>query len=134
MFLTLKTKVGTYCYAPIKNGAHSFISGSNRSFGIPAELLKGYYIRLNDRDVFQFYAPEDRIEFTGLRGTIIAEDTRGLHKGKHVQAGDRLIFQLQYCNSVFGGQVTSPKLESPKSVLFAKRLKQWPRLYSTFRS
>ena len=33
---------------------------------------------------------------------MIVEDTRGLHKGKHVEKGDRLIFQLQFTSSLFG--------------------------------
>ena len=40
---------------------------------------------------------------------MIVEDTRGLHKGKHVENGDRLVFQLQYTSSLFGK--TIDKLE-----------------------
>jgi len=42
------------------------------------------------------------IEFLAPRGTVIAEDTRGLHKGRHVEEGDRLMLQLQFSNVLFG--------------------------------
>ncbi|MEI6399325.1 MAG: phytanoyl-CoA dioxygenase, partial [Pseudomonadota bacterium] len=113
------------------NGPHSFIAKSHRSGGIPGELLQGFYKRLTDEEVFTHYGPKSRIEFTGVKGTIIAEDTRGLHKGKHVQSGDRLVFQLQYSNSLFGGEYSPVKLESTKSKIFAEKLRLWPRLYST---
>jgi len=84
------------------NGPHTFVSGSHRTKGIPAKLLEKGMARLTDEEVAACYRKEDFIEFTGPRGTIIAEDTRGLHKGKHVHRGDRLVFQLEYSDSLFG--------------------------------
>ena len=49
----------------------------------------------------RFIDPEDMVEIGGPRGTIFAEDTRGLHKGKHLLTGDRLLFQLEFSNSLF---------------------------------
>lgn len=85
-----------------ENGPHSFVSGSHRRGAIPDDLLSKGYARLTDEEVKRAY-PEDRIiEFCGPRGTVIVEDTRGLHKGKHVERGDRLVLQIQFSNSLFG--------------------------------
>lgn len=85
-----------------ENGPHSFVEGSHRTGGIPGSLLTKGYSRLTDEEVEAYYERERFIEFTAPRGTLIAEDTRGLHKGKHVKCGDRLVLQLQYSNSLFG--------------------------------
>ena len=85
-----------------QNGAHCFIKGSHRSDGIPLTLLERGYSRISDDDVRKYYRPEDFIEITGPRGTILAEDTRGLHKGKLIETGDRLVFELEFSNSLFG--------------------------------
>jgi hypothetical protein len=63
----------------------------------------------------------------------LAEDTRGLHKGKHVVRGDRLMLQLQFSNSLFGatypkcrfGDVIAPPLRGAVSA--------YPRIFSAFR-
>lgn len=116
-----------------ENGPHKFIAGSHRTGGIPGELLKKGYARLTDEEVAPHYRPADFIEFTAPRGTIIAEDTRGLHKGQHVISGHRLMLQIQFSNSLFGpphpkisfGLVQEPQL------IEMQRLH--PRIYSAFR-
>ena len=81
-----------------ENGPHCFIAGSHRTGGIPQNLLAKGYSRLTDEEVAAAY-PENRfVEFAAPRGTIIAEDTRGLHKGKNPGHGDRLVLQLQFSN------------------------------------
>ncbi len=84
------------------SGPHSFVSQTQREGGIPRELLSLGYTRLTDEQVLQYFSRERLIEFVGKKGTIIAEDTRGLHKGKHVKKGQRLVFQVQFTNSNFG--------------------------------
>ena len=95
-FFIYLTDVGT------DNGPHCFVEGSHRTGGIEAGLAKGY-ARLTDYDVEHYYPPSRIIQFIAPRGTIIAEDTRGLHKGMHVRQGDRLMLQLQFSNSLYGG-------------------------------
>lgn len=91
------------------SGPHTFIAGSHRTGGIPKAILDKGPVRIDDAEVMKYYSEEDIIEFCGPRGTVIAEDTRGLHKGKHVHAGDRLIFQIEFCSSLFGWQYPDPK-------------------------
>lgn len=86
-----------------ENGPHCFVEGSHRTGGIPQDFLRRGYTRIGDQEV-QAAFPRDRlIEFTGRRGTIIAEDTRGLHKGRPVLKGHRLILEFEFSNSLFGG-------------------------------
>lgn len=99
------------------NGPHSFIAGSHRTGGIPAELLRKGYARLTDEEAHRHYDPADFIEFVGRQGTVIAEDTRGLHKGKHVESGDRLVLQIQFSDSLFGGAY--PKALLPETAKLA---------------
>jgi hypothetical protein len=102
------------------NGPHMFIRGSHRSGGIPARFLERGYARLMDDEVFAFYLADRRVQFCAPRGSVIIEDTRGLHKGVPVRGGPRLVLQLQFSNSLFGtgqsrariGTVTNPALQS----------------------
>jgi hypothetical protein len=114
------------------NGPHCFIAGSHRSGGIPRHLLAKGYTRLTDEEVAASFAPERFIEFTGLRGTVIAEDTRGLHKGKHVVSGDRLLLQLQLSNSLYGGEYEKAHFSRVASAELDAMLRRYPRLYSNY--
>ncbi len=81
----------------------------------------------------RFYAPERFVEITGPRGTIVVVDTRGFHKGKPLDAGDRLILQMEYADSLFGTDTTRPPLFlAPGSSLEAFAHK-YPRLFAKFR-
>jgi phytanoyl-CoA dioxygenase PhyH len=115
-----------------ENGPHSFVAGSHRSGGISGSLLQKGYSRLIDEEVGSSYPPDKFIEFTAPRGTVIAEDTRGLHKGKHVTKDDRLIFQLQFSNSLFGGDYPKCTIRNPSSPLLAEMMSNYPRLYSHY--
>jgi hypothetical protein len=103
-----------------ENGPHSFVKGSHRTGGIPLSLLLRGYERLSDQDVEDNYPREACMEFSAPRGSIIIEDTRGLHKGAHVRGGPRLILQLQFSNGLFGAKspraritrVLDPSLQS----------------------
>jgi hypothetical protein len=115
-----------------ENGPHCFIRGSHRTGGIKPELLSRGYARLTDTDVARHYVSDDHIQFVGKRGTIIAEDTRGLHKGQHVLRGDRLIFQLELTNTLFGGKLVRTPIKPPVIDVLADRMRAYPRIYSAF--
>lgn len=85
-----------------ENGPHVFIESTHRDFGIPFSLRKRGYTRLEDNIVERVLDKTRWVEFTGGKGTMIAEDTRGLHKGAHVEKGDRLLFQFQFTTSLYG--------------------------------
>lgn len=115
-----------------ENGPHSFVAGSHRVGGIPGSLLQKGYARLTDEEVSSNYPVDKFIEFTAPRGTVIAEDTRGLHKGKHVTRGDRLIFQMQFSNSLFGGEYPVSRIAKVKNVDLADMMVNFPRIYSNY--
>jgi hypothetical protein len=115
-----------------ESGPHCFVAGSHRRGRTPRPLLKQGYTRLGDGEVRKHLPSEDFIEFTGPRGTIIAEDTRGLHKGKHVEQGDRLMFELEFTNSLFGGELTKHPFKVPPIAPLAALAEQFPRLYCLF--
>ncbi|OYU44794.1 MAG: hypothetical protein CFE44_11015 [Burkholderiales bacterium PBB4] len=96
------------------DGPHSFIEGSHGPEGIPRSLLSKGYVRLTDEEVLSHYGAQREIRFAAPKGTIIVEDTRGLHKGNAVSGNSRLILQLQLSNSLFGGAY--PKARFPKEV------------------
>jgi hypothetical protein len=115
-----------------ENGPHCFIEGSHRTGGIPSRLLEKGYSRLTDEEVSSNYSSDRMIEFTAPRGTIIAEDTRGLHKGKHVKQGDRLMLQLQFSNSLFGGYYPPSSIERILDPGLEKMIDRFPRIYSNY--
>lgn len=86
-----------------ENGPHCFVEGTHRTGGIPPAFLRRGYARISDQEVQAAFSHDRLIEFTGPRGTIIAEDTRGLHKGLPVLRGHRLILEFEFSNSLFGG-------------------------------
>lgn len=115
-----------------ENGPHNFVKGSHKMGGIPFKLLRKGYARQTDHEVAQEY-PKERIKsFSAPRGTVIVEDTRGLHKGGLVTGSPRLLLQFQLSNSLFGGayskvkfgRIIDPKLKS----LIAK----YPSIYQKY--
>jgi hypothetical protein len=115
-----------------ENGPHSFVEGSHRSGGISGSLLQKGYSRLTDEEVSSNYSPDKFIEFTAPRGTVIAEDTRGLHKGKHVTKSDRLIFQMQFSNSLFGCDNPVSRVTQVLDRGLKEMIGRYPRLYSNY--
>jgi hypothetical protein len=115
-----------------ENGPHCFIKGSHKTKGIPAALLRRGYVRLSDEDVFSHYPKDQMTMFTAPRGTIIAEDTRGLHKGLEVLEGDRLVLQLQFSASLFGSSYPPVTFGRVVSAELGRMLAAQPRIYSNY--
>ena len=70
-------------------GPHVFIPSSHRK----NRFLR--FKRFTDTEAQREFG--DLAYFTGKKGTLIMEDTFGLHKGQHIKTNNnRLIFQLQY--------------------------------------
>jgi ectoine hydroxylase-related dioxygenase (phytanoyl-CoA dioxygenase family) len=115
-----------------ENGPHSYVAGSHKTNGIPAELLNKGYARLKDEEIKTYYSASDIIEFIAPRGTILAEDTRGLHKGKHVISGDRLMFQIQFSNSLFGASYPSARIAEKIIKELRVSIERYPEVYSAY--
>jgi hypothetical protein len=115
-----------------ENGPHVFVMGSHRTNKIPKALLKQGYARLTDEEVAQYYPSSKFVEFTGSRGTVLAEDTRGLHKGKNLQSGARLILSVQFSNSLFGANVGHGHFDKIYDPQLKKQIDAYPGIYRHF--
>lgn len=114
------------------SGPHRFIEGSHRTGGIPSKLLDKGYSRLTDEEVSANYSADKFIQFIAPRGTVIAEDTRGLHKAQHVRKGHRLMLQLQFSNSLFGGYYPPERIARVTDPGLADMIRRYPRMYSNY--
>jgi len=124
-----------FCYltdVDAENGPHCFVRGSHRDLGIPWSLRSKGYVRLGDEEVEAAFGKDRLVRFLAPRGTIILEDTRGLHKGLHVMAGDRLMLQLQFSDSLFGGTYPAVAFRRPASSRMEARLDQYTTIYSNY--
>ena len=79
------------------NGPHVYVKESHKK---PAFFIKsdGRY----DDDLIYSKFGEKVVRLTGKKGTVLAVDTRGLHKGNELISGERLIFAIEFTNSLFG--------------------------------
>ena len=113
------------------SGPHCFIKGSHRTGAIPAEVLREGYARQDDARILQIYGAEAYREFTGRRGTIIAEDSRGFHKGLMPKTNDRLLLAFELSSSTFGANKRHfiRNIHVPQFGAFARK---YPRVYANF--
>lgn len=81
----------------LSNGPHSFIATTHKEW-----RLKTNNSRFMNEDVQQKFDGSEIQVLTGERGTVIFEDTRGLHKGTALVSGHRLILQLEFATDSFG--------------------------------
>jgi hypothetical protein len=116
------------------NGPHIFVRGTHKpgKKGMAA-LLKRGYARIPDEDIVQTFGAANVVELYGKRGTILAVDTRGMHKGKMPVTGHRLMAQLTFATPPFstthGDHVALPAALSPQ---LAGAVKAAPRVYGRY--
>ena len=114
------------------DGPHSFIEGSHGPEGIPRSFLSKGYVRLTDEEVLSHYGAQREIRFAAPKGTIIVEDTRGLHKGNAVSGNSRLILQLQLSNSLFGAAYLKSQLPAKRTPELANMIRQSRDVYRAY--
>lgn len=86
----------------IETGAHVYIPGTHRDGGISTDLLSKGYARLEDHEVEAYYPKDNWKSMVAPAGSILLEDTRGLHKGISLQRDHRLMLQFEYAQTLFG--------------------------------
>ena len=86
------------------NGPHYFVPATHKNFGIKYEIRSKGYSRIDDELIEKHYSNIKKI--TGKKGTLIIEDTRGLHKGSVVKDNHRSIVLIQFNNSYFGENIS----------------------------
>jgi hypothetical protein len=87
------------------NGPHMFIPGTHllgKKF--PSQFRKRGYVRLLDEEINQVFSKEAIKTFCLPKGSILFEDTSGLHKGLKLNFGKRLLFMIQFSSSTFGAR------------------------------
>lgn len=109
------------------NGPHCYIQNSHK--GLPKAIRKDG--RMTDEELSKIYSADRIKEFTGKKGTILAVDTRGLHKGKPLTEDVRLLFQIQFSNSLFGAPFEKIQL-SGISESSKKTIQENKRTYQLF--
>jgi hypothetical protein len=87
-----------------ESGPHCVVKGSHKNDGKRQKLLQRGYARISDEEMNEVYDSKEIKELTGQAGTIIFEDTKAFHKGKKPTKGNRLIFELSFASSLFGGE------------------------------
>jgi len=80
------------------NGPHCYVKGSNSKISIDL-ASDGRY---TDEEIEKIYGKENMLELCAEKGTLMVVDTSGIHKGKLLNKNDRLIFQIEFTNSLFG--------------------------------
>lgn len=106
------------------NGPHCFIEGSHKL--LPLSLRRDG--RFSDNKILKYYGAEKLRRLKGPKGTILAVDTRGFHKGEPLIAGSRIIFQLEFSNSLFG-MYYPPLTKSQISPVARDRFENNPESY-----
>jgi Phytanoyl-CoA dioxygenase (PhyH) len=108
-----------------ESGPHCYVRGSSKRK--PAAILRDG--RIPDEVIRSHYPQEALIEICGEAGSIIAIDTRGWHKGKPLTAGERLMLQFEYANSMFGPNYPKVSLSKETSASFREFVEARPRMF-----
>jgi hypothetical protein len=101
-----------------QNGPHCYIAKSHKNK--PKQVRHDG--RITDEELAQAYPASEFRELVGLRGTGIAADTIGFHKGKPLERGERLILQMTYATSFFGYGM--PSKVTP-TASFTSEFREW---------
>ena len=115
-----------------KNGPHYFIQKSHRDNGIPFDIRKRGYKRIEQNLIDKHYNQDDIKMFTANKGSLLFEDTRGMHKGQRVEIGSRLILILQYTTNLFGHEFLPFKFPKNSCKEMIECRKQNPILFKNF--
>lgn len=107
------------------NGPHVYVRGS--AARKPAPLRRD--ARIADEQIARHYPAEAVVELTGPRGTVFAADTRGLHKGKPLRSGERLLLQLEFASDLFGQVYERIRLEAGVSEPLRGAIREHPRTF-----
>jgi Phytanoyl-CoA dioxygenase (PhyH) len=89
-----------------ETGPHCYIRGSH--VDRPPQFWRDG--RHEDAAVREACGADKEVLITGPRGTILAVDTSGFHKGLALTRGERLILQFEFTNSLFGAEYLRPRV------------------------
>lgn len=112
-----------------ENGPHCYVARSHRHK--PDVLWRDG--RVSDEEISRYYKPHAVKEILGGKGTVIAADTLGFHKGVPLVSGDRLMMQLTFAVTHFGFnapvKITMNDKFTPE---FVQNIKEHQHIYNGF--
>jgi hypothetical protein len=114
------------------SGPHKFITATHLNNGIHKEILRFNYNRIEDELINKIYNPNLIKEFITKEGSILFEDTRGLHKGTMAKKKSRLLLQFQYSSAIFGSESYKIKFPENKTKNFEYIIKKYPQIFENF--
>ena len=107
------------------NGPHCYVKKSHRIKPKPVRRDG----RIPDEELMANYPAADFAEITGKAGTILAVDTSGFHKGKPLEKGERLLFQMEFATSLFGQNYPPVRVTDKIAKEFLENTKKYERTY-----
>lgn len=114
------------------NGPHVYIEKTHKPFSKPYKFMTRGYQRISDEEIYSSY-PKNRIKtLLGKRGTVIIGDTSCYHKGLAPISGNRLIFEFELSNSLFGGLFNNNTLVLRQNKNFLSYKKKYPNLFQRY--
>ena len=87
--------------------------------------------RFSDEEIASHY-PDQIVEIGGARGTIFVTDNRAFHKGKNLQKGARLLFQMVLASSSFGQTYERVRVPADLNPDLRDAIDRFPFTYSRF--
>lgn len=120
--------VNFFFYLSDVDGAHGpqvYVTGSHAE--TPLELALDQ--RWSDEELHRVYSEERFGEIHAPAGSVILANTLAYHKGKTLQAGSRLMFQLEFASATLGEN--TPLIPQPDRIepALAAALRDQPRRY-----
>lgn len=103
-----------------ENGPHVYVKGSHKSK--PLHLLQDR--RMVPEDIENNYPKEDIIKIMAEKGTILAIDPLGLHRGQPLNSDNRLALKYQFSNDGFGEPLGFYKITDDKTKEKIKQMQQ----------
>lgn len=113
-----------------RNGPHVFARSSHLSGHSSAkEIIARGYVRIPDYDIEAAYGVENIVELCGERGTVLAVDTRGFHKGKMPELNYRLVAQLFFDLPHFNVHADRQLLPFALDPVLANAMRDAPKVF-----
>ncbi len=116
----------------LSNGPHKYIESSHLTSNLPEEVLKKGYKRIED-DLIGNHFSEDKIKsFVGDAGSVLIEDSVGLHRGTQVLSGRRVMMQVQFSSSLFGAKKEEITFPNQMTKNFKEAIENYPKIFENF--
>lgn len=114
-------------------GPHVYVERSHRLRNEKVgSLLRRGYTRIPDADIVDAYGAESLRSIGGPAGTIFVADTIGFHKGLPPTGKERLVLQLSYATTLFGGASTPVARPATLTPALAAAMERRPKTYALF--